>query len=421
MKQPFFLFLIAIYAIPSYSQHIVWEKVYDSLRIESYYDLPTVVAKKISTQELAVLGSKWGKWDNASIHIPILIKIDSNGLVTYQRSIDIGKSISATQFVETAEGDLIIVGVRTVRNRKYNIKVTILKNGWIGKINKSGELLWEKEIEGFKNAHLKEIIATKDGNYTIVGEFRDLERERNFFPMQKKENNVGILKIDGNGNILSQDFYGIDSKYSTVTNVVSTEDNQYLVNLSSSNLHSPPFSPKYWQIKLNNNGIFQSYNRLENNSLYSFERIINFHNQSIIIGKKQLDYTKGVYFPFQNDTCFNAGILGVLSSVGSVYQIKKVFCKQSFKDYIETKKNLFIIGHETQKDENHYWLSHYSGVIIKLDEQANILWEKKFPFTNETNKQCYQIIPINENSYWVVGLSGFPQGGNLWVTKLEDP
>ncbi len=124
----------------------------------------------------------------------IAMKIDKNGKVIWsfaylRKGVDEVKKVKAT-----SDGGCIVIG-KAVRNKKK------WGDMWIVKLDKFGKVQWQKLYGGDKEENGSDIIETLDGNYLAVGWTRT-------FATRERGLNAWVLKLNKKGNILWQKRYG---------------------------------------------------------------------------------------------------------------------------------------------------------------------------------------------------------------------
>ncbi|RNC92205.1 MAG: hypothetical protein ED555_03630 [Allomuricauda sp.] len=76
---------------------------------------------------------------------------------------------------------------------------------WVVKVNKNGDMEWERSFGGSGIDQAQDIIRTKDGAYVIVGNTFSADTQ---VSKNNGESDVWLIKIDDNGNLLWQQSFG---------------------------------------------------------------------------------------------------------------------------------------------------------------------------------------------------------------------
>jgi hypothetical protein len=143
-----------------------------------------------------------------------IIKISTEGTLLWEKSFGGSEIDEAKAITRTNDGNFIIVG--DTRSADKNVSKN---NGaadiWVLKVSSEGNILWEKTIGGANFDAARAIYKTQDNGFLIAGSSRSLDNDFE----NKGQNDALILKIDKNGNLLWQKIFGgseIDFLYDAV-------------------------------------------------------------------------------------------------------------------------------------------------------------------------------------------------------------
>jgi hypothetical protein len=143
-----------------------------------------------------------------------IIKISTEGTLLWEKSFGGSEIDEAKAITRTNDGNFIIVG--DTRSADKNVSKN---NGaadiWVLKVSSEGNILWEKTIGGTNFDAARAIYKTQDNGFLIAGSSRSLDNDFE----NKGQNDALILKIDKNGNLLWQKIFGgseIDFLYDAV-------------------------------------------------------------------------------------------------------------------------------------------------------------------------------------------------------------
>ncbi len=130
-----------------------------------------------------------------------IIKTDSLGNMEWQK--DYGESNNREQgkeVVQTEDGGYLVMGWTSIQNSNRDI--------WLFKIDSLGNMLWDKKYGSFYFEECKDILEVEDG-YVLVGyQYQS--------PMLNEGSRGYILKIDKEGNLLWEKTYtGVSEYYGT--------------------------------------------------------------------------------------------------------------------------------------------------------------------------------------------------------------
>ncbi|MGB6606374.1 MAG: hypothetical protein WBF28_01010, partial [Atribacterota bacterium] len=112
-----------------------------------------------------------------------VIKLDKDGNKVWDKTLGGTSEDWANSIIQNKNGDYVVVGwTKSMGAGKTDI--------WIVKLNKNGDLLWDKTFGGSENDEAHSVIQTDDGGYAVAG-----------WTKSKGAGNsdVWVLKLDENG------------------------------------------------------------------------------------------------------------------------------------------------------------------------------------------------------------------------------
>ena len=171
-----------------------------------------------------------------------VVKLDNKGKIVWQKTFggiyeDELRSIEATN-----DGGYIIGGYSNSPqsgNKSDDNKGT--GDFWILKLDKNGEITWQKTIGGNQDDQLYVVHQTQDGNYVVGGNSNSEASD------EKRSNNSNgtdfwVLKLGQEGEIIWQETYDIGS-VDILTSIVENKDGTLLIG-GSSPLTPSPLTPE---------------------------------------------------------------------------------------------------------------------------------------------------------------------------------
>jgi len=107
------------------------------------------------------------------------------------------------QLVKTTNGNFVIAG-----ETRSNDQDVSGQNGaadvWVVKVDTEGNIMWQKTYGGSSFDVSRAITKTTDG-FALVGSSRSTDKQ---VDTNNGQNDVWVLKIDNNGNLISQKAFG---------------------------------------------------------------------------------------------------------------------------------------------------------------------------------------------------------------------
>jgi len=98
-------------------------------------------------------------------------------------------------------------------------------DGWIVKLNSSGNVQWQKSLGGTGNDKVKSVLEIKNEGYLILCSTESSDGD---LTSSRTEEDPWLVKLDYNGNILWQKTYD-ESELGYFINIINTMDNGYLL------------------------------------------------------------------------------------------------------------------------------------------------------------------------------------------------
>ena|SRR5450432_1763948 len=127
--------------------------------------------------------------------------------IAWQKSLGGSGDDQANSIVKTVDGGFIIAGTSKsndgdVTGHHGSIDST---DAWVVKLSSSGSIQWQKSIGGSGVDELDQIIPTNDGNFVAIGHTSSNDGD---VSGNHGDWDIWVVKIDRNGNILWQKCLG---------------------------------------------------------------------------------------------------------------------------------------------------------------------------------------------------------------------
>lgn len=325
---------------------------------------------------------------------------------------------------------------------------------WIVKLDKYGNIQWEKTFGGNDIDILNSISQTNDGGYIVGGSSGsnisgDKTENSRFSYLYNNSMDYWILKLDENGNIVWQKTIGSDG-WENLSTIKQLPNAQYIIAGTSNGIISHEKTLKgygsydYWILKLDENGNIlwqniyggESDDFLSAHPVFPFEKSGNIDftdDGGFIIGGKSGSNISG------NKTENKKGFLDYwvlrVDSIGSILWQKTFgglnYSRNNFSSLIVTKDNNYMVGGYTDTniggDKTQPSNGNFDFWILKLDRDGNILWQKSIGALYD--ESLYSFNQTNDGGYILAGESNSDISGDktenarfahdYWVVKLD--
>ena len=165
------------------------------------------------------------------------IKLDSNGEIQWEKCYG-GSGMDQPEVIRnTNDGGYIIAGSSDSKDGDVTGNHGD-DDWWIVKIDSLGIIQWEKSIGGSKDDYAGDIQQMKDGGYIVSGESGSFDGDfANSINKDTFPGNFWIVKLDSIGEIQWEKFIGVaGGNYQTGAISIQTQqthDNGYIISFSS--------------------------------------------------------------------------------------------------------------------------------------------------------------------------------------------
>jgi len=220
------------------SGNVTWQKTYGE---SDFDDAPSI---QQTTDGGYIVAGGTGSFDNNNILDSewdiLVLKLDSNGNITWQKTYGGSSGEYASSIQQTTDGGYIVAGRTEKPFGPYDIYHDIL----VLKLDSSGNITWQKTYgrSDFDN-DASSIQQTTDGGYIVAGLTRDLESA-----------DIWVLKLDSSGNVTWQKSYG-GIHQDSARSIQQTTDGGYIVaGITDSFGNVSCIFYNFWVLKLDSNG-----------------------------------------------------------------------------------------------------------------------------------------------------------------------
>lgn len=365
-----------------------------------------------------------------------LIKLDSSGKIEWDKTIG-GQGVDVLFLIQqTSDGGYFLGGYSSSNKSGEKLQSSRGSNDyWVVKLNASGKIEWDKTIGGSESDILPWIQQTKDDGYILGGwSHSNISAEKT--QNSRGAEDFWMVKLNKAGNIEWDKTIG-GSEGDGINCVEQTTDGGYILggysfsDISGEKTQNSRGAEDYWIVKLDKTGNIEWDKTIGGNDhdmLYVLQQtndggyILGGYSSSGISGEKteksrgKKDYwlvkvnDKG---KVQWDKTFGGANNDILNALQQTDDGGYVIGGQSSSDKSSEKT-------ENSRGDYDYW-------VLKLDNASNIEWDKTIG--GNARDVLYSLKQINHNTYElggfsVSGISGdkteASRGGNdYWIVKLH--
>ena len=366
-----------------------------------------------------------------------IVKLDKNGNIQWQRALGGTKEDEARSIQQTSDGGYIVAGW-TFSNDGNVSGNHGGSDFWIIKLDRSGNIQWQKTLGGSENDYAYSIQQTSDGGYIVVGYTTSNDEdvsgnhgERSFWGWWPED--AWIVKLDSKGNIQWQRSLGgsdDDAAYS----VQQTSDGGYIVagctssNDGDVNVLEKHLKADIWIIKLDKKGNLQWQRILGGSSDECPNAILQTQDGGYVIAGHTFSKDGDVY-GFHKGVFSGDAWIVKLDKRGNTQWQKTLGGFDSDEAYsvLQTPDGGYIIAGYTcssngDVSENHggddFW-------IVKLNKNERIEWQKTLGGSDD--EEAYSIQRTTDGGYVVAGYTesnDYDVSGNhglkdFWIVKFK--
>lgn len=358
-----------------------------------------------------------------------IVKFDSSGNTIWQECLGAEGADMAYSVQQTPDSGFIIAGYSTSNHGM----VTGNHGGpdfWVAKIDKDGNLIWQKSLGGSSDDQARSIIQTADGGFAVAGYTVSTDGDvTGHHGWGLFLTDYWIVKLDENGNLLWQKCYG-GYLYDEANSIQETSDHGFIVAgftySTDGDVTDHHGTSDAWIIKLDSAG-----------NLIWQRTIGSIHYEEANAIQQTSDYgfiVAGYSYNVNSDSSLNHGHndfwVVKLDSLGNVLWEKLLGGSgpEEATSVLQTMEGNYAIAgnsHSSDGDVAVNYGNSYDYWIVKLDFGGNLIWEKSlggnqhefaYALTETSNGNLVIAGNSTSNDYDVTGNHG---GGDFWVVKLK--
>ncbi|PKL84744.1 MAG: hypothetical protein CVV22_11185 [Ignavibacteriae bacterium HGW-Ignavibacteriae-1] len=362
--------------------------------------------------------------ENKGDHDIWILKLRFDGSIEWQKTYG-GSEGDFTNYIQQTRDDGYIVAGTTwsidgdLTDTKGN------GNIWIFKLNRDGDIEWQKKYGGSSGDDAKSIQETRDGGYIVSGDTfsndGDITENKGLF-------DIWVFKLSIDGNIEWQKTYG-GSESDYVHSVKETSDGGYIVagytDSDDGDIAQNKGVEDIWVLKLSSNGNIEwqkTYGGSGRDVAFSIQQTIDggyVISANTISKDGDVTENKG-----QNDMW----VLKLSNSGNIEWQKTYGGSNNDFSTYIQELRNggYIMVGYTWSNDGD---LSENKGnsdiCIMKLKLDGSLEWQKTYG--GSLHERAYFIQETDDGDYIVAGYTESLDSdvtenkgkGDLWIIKVQ--
>ena len=193
-----------------------------------------------------------------------IVKLNSAGAIEWQKSLGGSVYDEAKSIQQTTDGGYIVVGGAYSLDGDINGHHGTNDNEnidyWIVKLNRTGDIEWQKSLGGTADDYAYSITQTKDGGYIVAGESASNDGDLTGHQGSVLFTDYWVVKLTNAGVIEWQKSLG-GTKNEYAYSIQQTQDGGYIVagssNSNDGDVTDNKGSDDYWIVKLTSSGTIQ--------------------------------------------------------------------------------------------------------------------------------------------------------------------
>ncbi len=203
---------------------IIWQRTMGGTSSDEVYDITTApnggifLVGRTASSNFDIFGHHGG-FDF------FIAKLDSVGNTVWKKTL--GGSNNETPYAVqyTADGGCLVLGSTKSNDQDIQNYHGGLSDGWLLRLDESGNIVWQKTLGGSEWDELYSMIALKEGNYLLVGSSRSTDGD---VIGNLGNHDVWVLEVTENGEIIWGQTYG-GSQDDIARQVIESKDGSILI------------------------------------------------------------------------------------------------------------------------------------------------------------------------------------------------
>lgn len=216
-------------------------------------------------------------------------KITANGVIEWRKFFGGTNNDRSFGLVTSNDGGYVMAGA----SESNDFDISNSKGSydfWVVKIDKTGDLVWERSFGGTGIDKAQDIARTQEGGYVIVGNTFSIDTQ---VTKNNGKSDVWIINIDDNGELLWQQSYG-GTEFDDAHSVKATPDGGFIISGNSKSDNGDATQNfgenDLWLLKVNSRGALEWQSSFGGTGLdYGFDAIQDQDGSIILVGESASD------------------------------------------------------------------------------------------------------------------------------------
>ena len=318
-----------------------------------------------------------------------IFTLDANGGMIWDETIGGKKDDSPSSLIQMPDGGFAMAGTTESKGNGGT-------DGWVVRLNKEGELLWETTLGKEHTDEAIDLVAAPDGGLTVVGMTDALEPGNNA---------PWIARLDAKGTLMA--IIALKRKEDVrVTGLARSSDGLILSGWAKA---TKDHNDAAWAFKIDQNGkvIWESTLAQAGTHERLYSVAIGTDGNPILAGKAQVD-----------DDTVGSLLMKLDNATGTPIWSERLFTKGKQLEIsdvkIDTNGNILAVGRvgDLEKRDNDIWIAGF-------DKNGKFAWQVSHG--EEGHDEGTSIALSQKNQVIAGGWTGsLGQGGNdAWVATLQ--
>ncbi|HRI34998.1 MAG TPA: hypothetical protein PLD02_14715, partial [Saprospiraceae bacterium] len=374
-----------------------------------------------------------------------VVKLDKNHTIEWQKTIG-GSNGDGLNSIQETDDKGFILGANSVSNISGDKTENCYGRSdyWIIKLDSSGNIQWQKTIGGNHEDILNDVKQTTDGGYILGGKSYSLDTSGNKTVFGIEGWDYWIVKMDKLGNIQWQKSFGGDN-WDEFVEINQTFDGGYIIggysksNISGTKNENTRGEDDYWIIKIDSACNIEWQKTIGGTQIDYLSCILQTPDSGFIVGGLSLSNISGEKTENRKGNGWDYWILK-LKSNGIIDWQKTIggYDADELKSIKKTNDGGYILAGYSNSDisgdktEDNigagYWArTNYDYWVVKIDSLRNIKWQKTIGGGDQDVLTSIELISDNDlllGGYSFSNISGDKTENSYgyedyWIIKLK--